>query len=259
MTNPAASIPIHRLWNSKPPLELIKSQSKSIHPFIDVDGNRTRVSSAVLDWNRLDLHNWLLERNEPTTPFASVALYCYRVNFGGDPPRFTEFVASRPNDHIWKVEYAVANLAWTIPRINRSLDLIRINDCDASDEIIDCLSPIMSGMDKFETLSDVGGMDFFSTLPVELISWPQVQLETIHFTPQHNHKSQSWFHSERHLRFLVNELGKRVQSDLTEEERELLRLTDEASREDSPLRGQMSKWIPRQGAKLEQMDRGFDE
>lgn len=129
-----------RLWNSKPPLELMAKQPEYNHLFIDVHGTRTKVSSAVFEWNWRDLHQLLLELNEPSPTFAAVALYAYQVNFGGDPPGFAEFVASLAEDHIWTTEYAVANLAWNIPRTNGFLDLFqtreaKTDNCDELDEL----------------------------------------------------------------------------------------------------------------------------
>lgn len=257
MTNPTSSTPI-RLWASNPPLEMLTANSQNTHSSIDIDGKRTPVSSAVFEWNRKDLYNWLLERNEITTPFASVALYCYRVNFGDDPPDFKNFISALPNDHIWNLEYAVANLAWNIPRLNNLLDQIPTSAYEIPNDIFEYLFPIMVGMNRLETVPEVEGleMDFLSIVPVELISWPQTQLETILFTPEHNHTHQTWFHSGRRLRCIVNELGKRVKSGLNGKERKLIGLPDEPSREDSPLRGQASKETQREEAKPQRLDKG---
>lgn len=145
--------------------------------FIDVHGTRTKVSSAAVEWNQRDLHQGFLELDEPSPTFAAVALYAYRVDFGGDPPDFAELVASLPEDHIWTTEHSVANLAWIMPRVHRLLDLLqtregKTDNRDELDERVRYLSPITLGVDKFEALSAVGGMEFFSMLPVELLSWP---------------------------------------------------------------------------------------
>ncbi|KAE9987239.1 hypothetical protein EG328_003372 [Venturia inaequalis] len=65
---------------------------------------------------RKHLHTNLLTAHSPQDEegTAAIQLNTYRLRFGGNPPRFAEWIEGLGQHHFWHGEYARANLAWNV-------------------------------------------------------------------------------------------------------------------------------------------------
>lgn len=82
------------------------------HPFQNQDDALEELESTDYEETRKDIHDHLLagylSRDEGS---AAILLNIYRLNYGGDPEGFGEWIGALPVKHFWHAEYARANLA----------------------------------------------------------------------------------------------------------------------------------------------------
>lgn len=92
------------------------------HTFQNIDDATSVISQEEFEELQETIHKHPLSgyfsREEGS---AAVMLNVYRLNYGGDPEGFEMWVKGLSEGHFWKAEYARANLAWNISRVEQSL------------------------------------------------------------------------------------------------------------------------------------------
>jgi hypothetical protein len=182
----------------KEEIEDAESQLETSCLYRDVDDACAEVSKAYSKHARSECHQWLLKAQNLSPGEPAVVLNIYRLNFGGNPDGFAQWVAALPESHPWHAKYARANLAWNIVRIGLRLAQ-RGRLGGEMDNHLSAIVQAVLDMRRVARRDLIAGRPFPFNVPLPLISWYDEQSHFVGADCEESPLHASSFYEEANL------------------------------------------------------------